>query len=75
MTDVTPEQLALARRIAAEVQPAYGSAVAEKAALRAIIETTELAAKLADSHATYGNRVPERVAGYLRCFDHLKGQS
>lgn len=43
----TPEQIAMARRIAMAFRPLY-RAMAARAALAAIIETTERAAKLVD---------------------------
>lgn len=83
--EATPEQIAMARRIAAEQigWPTYEDAAAHNhhtdeyasVALAAIIETQRLDAELAAAFATYGNRVPERVAAAIRSGAHLKGLS
>ena len=79
MTDTPPEVLAMARRIAAQIIPDgsehdyLGSfddnrSIAEDAAIQAILETTEAAAKCAfntNASASYA----------LRNFDHIKEQS
>jgi len=78
--EATPEQLAMARRIAKSIVPARRGApifhasfedFAYRAALAAIIETTELAAKFAE---TIDPLDGPAIAALLRAGDHLKGQ-
>lgn len=89
MAEPTPEMIAMARRICASVcgGDAVGRVAAReflrgdaddesdmRIALAAIIETQRSDAELAEAFATYGNRVPERVAAAIRSGAQLKGQ-
>jgi hypothetical protein len=82
--EATPEMIAMAKRIAWETVLRVEGTTRENmqvAALAAIIETTELAAKLAESlpHVTRSPKSgvsvwgPDSVARALRNNDHLKG--
>lgn len=76
MTDATPEQLALARKISADSGFAgWVRSIAESAALAAIIETTERAASYIDKHYVSGDRdthYEECAVRDLRNQEHLK---
>lgn len=86
MTEPTPEQLAMARRIARETFPPPDEAIrrdgAYRGALAAIIETTELIAALIERDVPFENdgKVVGRCSGdmitaeAIRAGDHLKGQ-
>lgn len=79
----TDEQLALARKIAIDLWPGedveYRSErrAAQEAALAAIIETTELAAKMIDRHYDSGDRdthYERMIATDLRSGAHIRGR-
>ena len=86
MTDPTPKQLAMARRIAETLIPdgldpnlslRVGiRGIAEQAALAAIIETSEMAAKLNDEYESFirlGSVGDAATA--LRAYDHIKPEN
>lgn len=67
MTDISPEQLALTRKIAKRYR--LEGPLGIEAIATAIIETTELAAK----YIPVWTQEPEAAAA-LRKYEHLKGQ-
>ena len=77
MTEHTPKQIALAERIAWIVVPRSSPdwQVAFDASLAAIVEVSELAAKMIDNHYDSGDRdthYERQIAQTLRNGDHLK---
>lgn len=90
MTDPTPEMVAMARRIAAEDAESRGAGIlagnfrlgncddtiSVRCALAAIIETSEMAAKLNDEYESFirlGSVGDAATA--LRAYDHIKPEN
>lgn len=80
----TAEQLAMASRLASAALQEHETfpetaggilALVQSAALAAIIETTERAAKLAEASDGYNDVTGTIIARTLRNNDHLKGQA